>query len=147
MGLASHRSLATVCVSSRNAARVKFVSSRIATGAVRMPLLPGRGALSVVRAADDFDSVVSTFTDKFEKSENKTTIIGYAAAATGALVFAEWFIHLPVLNFLLGGPIQLVGLLALPYLGVRYLVEKESVSQDVEQLSAKVTKLLPGMDK
>ena len=39
-------------------------------------------------------------------------------------------IHLPLLNFLLGFPIQLLGLALLPYFGVKYLVEKDSIKSD-----------------
>jgi hypothetical protein len=35
---------------------------------------------------------------QFEKSENKPVVIGYVAAAAAAILIAEWFIHLPVLN-------------------------------------------------
>jgi hypothetical protein len=35
---------------------------------------------------------------QFEKAENKPAIIGYSAAAVGALFFSEWLIHLPVFN-------------------------------------------------
>ena len=54
---------------------------------------------------------------------------------------------LQVLNFILGFPVQLLGLLMLPYLGVRYLVDNESPSKDVGEAVTKVTKLLPGLDK
>lgn len=39
-------------------------------------------------------------------------------------------IHLPLLNFLLGFPIQLLGLALLPYFGVKYFVEKDSIKGD-----------------
>ena len=38
-----------------------------------------------------------TDTLQFEKVENKAAVVGYAAAAVGALVFSEWLIHLPVI--------------------------------------------------
>ena len=41
-------------------------------------------------------------------------------------------IHLPALDILLGFPVQLLGLLALPYLGIRYLVDNKDVGQDLE---------------
>lgn len=40
------------------------------------------------------------------------------------------FIHLPILNFILGGTIQLLGLALLPYFGVKYLVDNDSVTGD-----------------
>ena len=68
---------------------------------------------------------------QFEKSENKAAIVGYTAAAAGLFFFTEWFIHLPGLNIILGFPIQLVGVLALPLLYVRYGVEGVSFLDDV----------------
>jgi hypothetical protein len=53
-------------------------------------------------------------------------------------------IHLPALNVLLGFPIQLLGLLALPYLGVRYLIDGGDVSKDAEAYASTITKKLPG---
>jgi hypothetical protein len=35
---------------------------------------------------------------QFEKADNKGAIIGYSAAAFGALVLTEWLIHLPGLS-------------------------------------------------
>ena len=49
-----------------------------------------------------------------------------------ALFTAEWLIHLPLLDFLLGFPVQLLGLFMLPYLGLRYLVDGGDVNKDVE---------------
>jgi hypothetical protein len=40
--------------------------------------------------------------------------------------------HLSLLQ-LLGFPVQLVGLLALPYLGVRWFVDGQSAGKDIEE--------------
>ena len=64
-----------------------------------------------------------------------------------AIFIGEWLIHLPVLNALLGFPVQFIGLLALPYLGVRYLVDGGSVSKDAEAYVDSIVKKLPGLDK
>jgi hypothetical protein len=45
---------------------------------------------------------------------------------------------------LLGFPIQLLGLLMLPYLGIRYLVDGGDVAKDVETYTSTITKKLPG---
>ena len=42
-------------------------------------------------------------------------------------------IHLPLLNFLLGFPIQLLGLVLLPYLSVKYFVEGDNISKDASK--------------
>lgn len=49
----------------------------------------------------------------------------WLAAAFFAIVVAEWLIHVPLFNVLLGFPIQFVGLVVTPYLALRYYVDKE----------------------
>jgi hypothetical protein len=44
----------------------------------------------------------------YEKSDNKVAVVGWSAAAVGAFFIAEWLIHLPVFNVLLGFPVQLL---------------------------------------
>lgn len=129
-------------------------TTKVAKPSVRVsrlasPVLPSRGTRVVARAesGDDFDAVLAKYADKFEKSENKTAIVGYTAAAAGALIFAEWLIHKPILDFLLGFPIQLLGLAVLPVLGVRYFVDNKDVGKDVEDVTQRIAKLLPGLDK
>lgn len=39
---------------------------------------------------------------QFEASDNKAVVIGYSVAAVFAFFFAEWFIHLPLFNFVSG---------------------------------------------
>lgn len=96
----------------------------------------------------DFDKVIADIGDKFEASDNKATIVAYSAAAVFALWVSEWLIHLPLLDFLLGFPIQLLGLATLPYLGVKYLVEKDGdITSDAGRAIKKVAKQLPGLDK
>ena len=41
---------------------------------------------------------------QFEASDNKPAVIGYSVAAVFAFFFAEWFIHLPLFNFVSGLP-------------------------------------------
>ncbi|KAI8462887.1 MAG: hypothetical protein J3K34DRAFT_475724, partial [Monoraphidium minutum] len=95
----------------------------------------------------DFDAFLNGMAEKFDKAENKPVIIGYSLAAISAFFVAEWLIHLPALDVLLGFPVQLVGLLLLPYLGVRYLVDGGDVSKDVEAYTSTIVKKLPGLDK
>lgn len=103
----------------------------------------------VVRATEefDFDAVLNTIADKFEKAPNKPAVIGYAAAAVLTFFTAEWLIHLPALDVLLGFPVQLIGLLLLPYFGLRYFVDGGSVTKDIENYTDAIVKKLPGLDK
>lgn len=48
---------------------------------------------------------------------------------------------------LLGFPVQLLGLVLLPYLGVRYLADGGDVAKDVEAAAGSVIKKLPGLEK
>ena len=60
---------------------------------------------------------------------------------------AEWFIHIPLFDFLLGFPIQLLGLLSLPLLYIRYFQENADPVADAEAALGKITRQLPGLDK
>lgn len=93
----------------------------------------------------DVDAVLADIADKFERADNKVAIVGYGAAAVGATVFAEWLIHLPLFNVLLGFPIQLVGLLLTPYFVVKYFLEDGDVVADAEKVVDTITKKLPGL--
>lgn len=102
----------------------------------------------VVRAeSEDFDAYLNKMAEKFEKAENKPGVIGWAAAAIFAFFTAEWLIHLPALDVILGFPVQLVGLLALPYLCVRWFVDGVSAGKDIEDAVGNVVSKLPGLEK
>lgn len=106
------------------------------------------GSALIARAesggSDDFDSLLAKLSDKFDKLEDKPTAIGIGVGALVAFFIVEWLIHLPILDILLGFPAQLLGVLMGPYLLVRYLVDKEDISQDVEAVVSKVVGVLPG---
>lgn len=83
---------------------------------------------------------------RFEDAPNKPVAGAYIAAAAGAILGAEYFMHLPLFNFLIGFPVQLVGLLVTPYLVLRYY-EGEDPVKDVEGVYDYILKKLPGLDK
>lgn len=95
----------------------------------------------------DFDALLNRVAEKFEKSSNKPAVLGYSAGAVAAFFVAEWLIHLPGLDILLGFPVQLVGLLALPWLVVRYALDSKDVTADVGQAVSTITAKLPGLGK
>lgn len=107
-----------------------------------------RAELSVrAEGGFDFDSALASLADKFESSPNKIAISGWTVGIAIGILFAEWLIHRPLLNILLGFPIQLLGLLTLPYLGVRYYVDKTGKPADDFNSAAKtVIKKLPGLE-
>ncbi|WIA11371.1 hypothetical protein OEZ85_011492 [Tetradesmus obliquus] len=126
------------------------------TASARVPVVPARlvrpapqpSARVVVRAeSKDFDAYLAEWADKFEKTENKPVVIGWVAAAVSAFFIAEWLIHLPALDVVLGFPVQLVGLLTLPYLAVRWYVDGNDASKDIEAAAGSIIKKLPGLEK
>lgn len=122
--------------------RVPVVPSRVARPA------PQHSAGVLVKAeSKDFDAYLAEWADKFEKAENKPVVIGWVSAAVAAFFVAEWLIHLPALDVVLGFPVQLVGLLTLPYLGVRWFVDGGDASKDIEAAAGTIIKKLPGLDK
>lgn len=147
--------MASVCA--RTQIQSISATRRLSAARKALPVRPGfatsqptprLGARLVVRAeADDFDAVLAKLADKFEKSDNKPAIVAWSAAATLAFFFSEWFIHLPLLDILIGFPVQLVGLVMLPYLGVRYFKDGKSVTEDLGAITSPVIALLPGLEK
>lgn len=109
---------------------------------------PARRSGVIVRAeADDLDSMLIAWADKWEAAENKPIVVAYLSGAVIALFVGEWLIHLPALNILLGFPIQLLGLVMLPYLGVRWFVDGKKASADIGDATGYVVSKLPGLKK
>lgn len=82
-------------------------------------------------SADYLRLVLCAIPLQYEASENKGAVAGYSIGALVAFIFIEYFIHLPVFNVLLGFPLQLLGVLMAPYLGVRYLMDGKDIKDDV----------------
>ena len=99
-----------------------------------------------MRAEIDVDKIVADATRRFEASSNKPVVVGWIAAAGAGIITAEWLMHLPLLNALVGFPVQLVGLLITPYLGVRYLMDNEDPVKDVTAVFEKIVSKLPGLE-
>lgn len=107
---------------------------------------PPRRSFASKASNKDFDSILMDAANKFEQAENKVAIAGWFVAAFAAITMAEWLIHLPGLNVLLGFPVQLLGLIATGNLALRYFVDKEGdMMGDLEALVTKVSKRLPGL--
>lgn len=98
--------------------------------------------------AEDLDQILAGWAgwaEKFEKAENKPVVVGWIAGALSAFIVTEWLIHLPVLDFLLGFPVQLIGVLALPVLISRYVLDGKDVLKDAGDVVSDITKKLPGL--
>lgn len=133
---------------------VASAQRRIAGPSARPMGLPARPSQAAVRRVAvassskpaDFDEMLEMVANKFEKVENKPVVVGWLVGAVSAIVIAEWLIHLPLLNVLLGFPIQFIGLVSTGYLGLRYYVDNDGEPlADVEMLVNKVAKKLPGL--
>ncbi|EIE26783.1 hypothetical protein COCSUDRAFT_64655 [Coccomyxa subellipsoidea C-169] len=137
-----------------NSAQLRSSVSRINVAFSGRSALPQRrnaklGSRLITRAETkdvDFDSLLSGLADKFEKSDKKAAIVGWTAAGVGAFFITEWLLHLPLLDALLGFPVQLIGVAALPYFYVKYAVEGDSIVDDLGAAAKKVTKELPGLE-
>ena len=69
------------------------------------------------------------------------------AAAAGVVVAADAAAHLPVLGFLLPGPLEYVGACAAALLAARYYVTKDSsVEEDLANLGARLPSSVPAAD-
>lgn len=129
------------------------LTSCISRGQVTRPFGPIRvrrtGRASVTRAAStqgEADSIVAKITEKYENAQNKPAVIAYTGGSVTLLIFAEWLINKPGLNILLGFPVQLIGLLFLPGLVNKYLVEKKSAGDDAKSALNNLIKKLPGLE-
>lgn len=95
----------------------------------------------------DLDQTLAEWADKFEKAENKPVVIGWIVGGASAFIVTEWLIHLPLLDLLLGFPIQLIGVLSVPLLVTRYLIDGKDPVKDAGEAVTDITKRLPGLDK
>ena len=107
-----------------------------------------RPTRSVVARAKDFDSILADFASEFEKypQDKKVAVAGWGAAALGAFVFAEKIMHTVVFDFLIGGPVQMLGLLALPGIALKFIDGKDLAGEAGDYVNS-IAKRLPGLDK
>merc|ERR1711865_570215 len=99
----------------------------------------------VTRAAVDPEAFVKKFSDKFEASENQPVVIGYGVGFLVALYIVESLIHLPLLNILVGFPLEVLGLCSAGVLGYKYFAEDGKPEEDLDATLTKIAKELPGL--
>lgn len=137
------------CVSTKPAIRAQQLRAtaikgqRVVVRGVRRGA-PVKRALSVRAEEIDFDAILAKAADKWEKSDKKVPVIGYSVATLVAIILIEKIVHFPVLNVLLGIPLELVGVFSTVFLGVRYVKEKKDPLTDVDDIVGKITAELPG---
>ena len=91
------------------------------------------------------DQILADWAEKFEKTENKPVVVGWVAGSFSAFIVTEWLIHLPALDILLGFPVQLLGVLSLPLIITRYVLDGKDAMKDAGDLVSDITKRLPGL--
>lgn len=112
----------------------------------KAPRSAGRATAVAARAeARDFDSLLELGAEKWEKAENKPVLVGYGVGGLVALSITETVVHAPVLNVLLGFPLELLGILSAGSLALRYLKEGEDPLEDLGKLGDTLSDTLPGL--
>ena len=101
-----------------------------------------------LRASKDFDTILADFASDCEKypQDKKVAVAGWAAAALGAFVLAEKVCHTLLLDVLVGGPVQMIGILALPGIALKLIDGKDLVGEAGDYVRS-IAKRLPGLDK
>ena len=122
--------------------------ARARARARRAPASTPRPPISTA-ASKDFDAVLAEWAEKFERmpSDKKVPVVGYSVGAVAAFLFIEKILHTPGLDVLLGGPVQVVGILALPSIVTRYALDKKDWMQDAGEYVDNITSRLPGLKK
>ncbi len=73
---------------------------------------------------------------QFDKLENKPVVIGYGVGLLVGLYFVESLIHLPVLNLVIGFPLELLGVMSAGALALRYLKQGGDAEADLSSVAA-----------
>ena len=103
-------------------------------------ILDESGAISTEKA---LNTITGAATGLVDAVPNKDTVILYGVGALVALGVTDGIINLPLLNILLGAPVQILGFVTALALGVRYLKEGGDVTSDAKGLAVKLNGLVP----
>ena len=82
---------------------------------------------------------------QWDKAEPKPIIAAYGVGLLVGLYFVESFIHLPVLNLVIGFPLELLGVVSAGALALRYLKQGGDIEADVNGIAATLKDTLPGL--
>lgn len=101
-----------------------------------------RRARTIARAEKfNADEVLATIADKWEETENKATVITYAAGATAALWLSSTLVGAINVVPLLPKVMELVGLGYSTWFVYRYVLFKDSRQELVEQVDALIARV------
>ena len=78
-----------------------------------------------------------------ESVPNFVNIAAYGAAGLIALSIVDGIVNLPLLNILIGVPVQIVGATTALALAARYLKDGKDPISDIKGVHAKINKLIP----
>jgi hypothetical protein len=97
--------------------------------------------------AIDTEKAISTLkgaaTGVADSVPNKDTVAAYAIGSLVALAVVDGIINLPLLNILIGAPVQILGFLTAVVLGKRYLADGGDVAADAKALAVKLNSQVP----
>ena len=130
----------------RAAPTMRARASRARTGAIRPAVREAsftqRRAHTIARAEKfSTDEVLTTIADKWEETENKSTVITYAAGATAAFWLSSTLVGAINVVPLLPKVMELVGLGYSTWFVYRYVLFKDSRAELVEQVDALIARV------
>jgi len=103
-------------------------------------ILDESGSISTEKAVA---TISGAATDLVDKVPNKDTVALYGIGALVALGVTDGIINLPLLNILIGAPVQILGFVTALALGVRYFKEGGDAGKDAKGLALKLNGLVP----
>ena len=121
-------------------AKVAFAAGALAAPFVYLNkeevLLDEDGAISTEKALGKVSGVVDSL-------PNKETLLGYGVGGLVALGIVDGLINLPLLNILVGAPVQILGFVTALSLGVRYLVDGKDAKSEAKGFASTLLAALP----
>jgi len=126
------------------AGKVAFAAGALAAPFIYLKkeevILDESGSISTEKAVA---TISGAATDLVDKVPNKDTVALYGIGALVALGVTDGIINLPLLNILIGAPVQILGFVTALALGVRYFKEGGDAGKDAKGLALKLNGLVP----
>jgi hypothetical protein len=118
---------------------------RAALRAHTRSVAPARSAVQVRAANINTEELLIKAQRTWDTVENKPVVVGYSVGLLVGLYFVESLIHLPVLNLVIGFPLELLGVMSAGALALRYTVEGVDPTTDLAKVQATLQDTLPGL--
>jgi len=126
------------------AGKVAFAAGALAAPFIYLKkedvILDDSGAISTEKAISKLSGAA---TDVVDALPNKDTVALYGIGALVALGVTDGVINLPLLNVLIGAPVQILGFVTALALTVRYAKEGVEPAADAKALAVKLNALVP----